>query len=63
MDIFYLKHNKSISKHCEKHSELDHIQKDAQRLEVRATNLNKHFNLASKDLEEIKISSSKISEA
>ena len=41
--------------------ELEHIQKDAQRLEVRATNLNKHFNLASKDLEEIKISSSKIS--
>ena len=26
-DIFYLKHNKSISKHCEKHSELEHIQK------------------------------------
>ena len=27
MDIFYLKYNKSISKHCEKQSELDHIQK------------------------------------
>ena len=27
MDIFYLKHNKSINKHSEKHSELDHIQK------------------------------------
>ena len=26
-DIFYLKHNKSISKYCEKHSELEHIQK------------------------------------
>jgi len=26
-DIFYLKHNNSISKYCEKHSELEHIQK------------------------------------
>ena len=26
-DIFYLKHNKSITKHCEKHSELEDIQK------------------------------------
>ena len=26
-DIFYLKHNKSITKHCERHSELEDIQK------------------------------------
>jgi len=51
-----------LKEHAERiRIELEHIQKDAQRLEVRATNLNKHFNLASKDLEEIKISSSKIS--
>ena len=24
-DIFYLKHNKSITKHCERHSELENI--------------------------------------
>jgi len=41
--------------------ELEYIQKDAKRLEDRASNLFKHFNLASRDLEEIKISSSKIS--
>jgi len=51
-----------LKEHAERiRIELEHIQKDAQRLEVRATNLNKHFNLASKDLEEIKISSAKIS--
>ena len=51
-----------LKEHAERiRIELEYIQKDAQRLEVRATNLNKHFNLASKDLEEIKISSSKIS--
>ena len=26
-DIFYLKHNKSITKHCERHSELEDIKK------------------------------------
>ena len=26
-DIFYMKHNKSITKHCEKHSELEDIKK------------------------------------
>ena len=26
-DIFYLKHHKSITKHCERHSELENIQK------------------------------------
>jgi len=26
-DIFYLKHNKSITKHCDRHSELEDIKK------------------------------------
>ena len=51
-----------LKEHADKiRIELEHIQRDSKRLEDRADNLYKHFNLAAKDLEEIKISSSKIS--
>ena len=42
-------------------SELDLLYKDMQRLEGRIVNLDKHFNLASKDVDEIKISAKKAS--
>ena len=42
-------------------SELDLLYKDMQRLEGRIINLDKHFNLASKDVDEIKISAKKAS--
>ena len=42
-------------------SELDLLYKDIQRLEGRIVNLDKHFNLASKDVDEIKISAKKAS--
>ena len=51
-----------LKEHADKiRIELEHLQRDSKRLEDRADNLHKHFNLAAKDLEEIKISSSKIS--
>ena len=50
-----------LKEHADKiRIELEHLQKDSKRLEDRANNLHKHFNLAARDLEEIKISSSKI---
>ena len=42
-------------------SELDLLYKDMQRLEGRIVNLDKHFNLASKDVDEIRISAKKAS--
>ena len=42
-------------------SELDLLYKDMLRLESRIVNLDKHFNLASKDVDEIKISAKKAS--
>ena len=42
-------------------SELDLLYKDMQRLEGRVVNLDKHFNLASKDVDEIKVSAKKAS--
>ena len=42
-------------------SELDLLYKDMVRLEGRIINLDKHFNLASKDVDEIKISAKKAS--
>ena len=42
-------------------SELDLLYKDMQRLEGRVVNLDKHFTLASKDVDEIKISAKKAS--
>ena len=42
-------------------SELDLLYKDMLRLEGRIINLDKHFNLASKDVDEIKISAKKAS--
>ena len=41
--------------------ELGALQKDVERLEMRAGNLTKHFELAVKDVEDIKISASKAS--
>ena len=38
------------------------LQKDVERLELRASNLNRHFELASKDVEDIKISAKKASQ-
>ena len=42
-------------------AELDLLYKDMLRLEGRIINLDKHFNLASKDVDEIKISAKKAS--
>ncbi|MEE2773786.1 MAG: DNA recombination protein RmuC [Pseudomonadota bacterium] len=42
-------------------TELGMLQKDVDRLELRANNLNRHFELASKDLEEVKVSAKKVS--
>ena len=42
-------------------SELDLLYKDMMRLEGRIVNLDKHFNLASKDVDEIKVSAKKAS--
>ena len=42
-------------------TELSMLQKDVERLETRASNLNRHFELASKDVEDIKISARKAS--
>ena len=42
-------------------SELDLLYKDMMRLEGRIINLDKHFNLASKDVDEIKVSAKKAS--
>ena len=41
--------------------ELGALQKDVERLEMRAGNLTKHFELAAKDVEDIKISAKKAS--
>ena len=50
-----------LKEHADKiRIELEHLQQDSKRLEDRANNLHKHFNLAARDLEAIKISSSKI---
>ena len=43
-------------------TELGMLQKDVERLELRASNLNRHFELASKDVEDIKISAKKASQ-
>ena len=43
-------------------TELGMLQKDVERLELRASNLNRHFELASKDAEDIKISAKKASQ-
>ena len=40
-------------------SELSLLHKDVQRLETRTTNLSKHFELASRDVEDIRISAKK----
>lgn len=42
--------------------ELGALQKDVERLETRAGNLAKHFELAAKDVEDIKISAKKASQ-
>jgi DNA recombination protein RmuC len=42
-------------------SELGLLHKDVQRLESRTTNLSKHFELASRDVEDIRISAKKAS--
>ncbi len=42
-------------------TELGMLQKDVERLEARTNNLNRHFELASKDLEEVKVSARKVS--
>ena len=43
-------------------TELGMLKKDVERLELRASNLNRHFELASKDVEDIKISAKKASQ-
>ena len=50
-DIFYLKHNKSITKHCERHSELEDIKKKIYHNQEQNTvyKVTKHKNKASSE--------------
>ena len=43
-------------------TELGALKKDVERLDMRAGNLTKHFELAAKDIEDIKISAKKASQ-